>query len=81
MANITKEERARREREALAAAQAAVGTTEPPTVILSNLGQLESKFWPGLMYPSDDPEPEQNHLLGVKDPVWAEWFQRQGGAK
>lgn len=81
MANITKEERARRERATLESATAAVGTTEPPTVIESNLGQLESKFWLGLKYSPDDPEPEQDHLLGTKDPVWSAWFERQGGAK
>jgi hypothetical protein len=42
-------------------------------------GKLESRHWPGLFYSPADPEPEQNNMLGTKDPVWRSWFERNGG--
>lgn len=86
MAGISKEERERRKRIAEAgesASRDAAAMIDSYHIAAAEAaeksGQLESRHWPGLFYDASDPEPEQNNMLGTKDPVWRAWFERNGG--
>lgn len=85
MAGITKEERERRRRLTEAGGVAATNAREilqahDAAVDDAHIaGKEQSKHWPGLFYSPADPEPEQNNMLGTKDPVWRAWFERNGG--